>query len=166
MPKKKATKVEFKPVKNKPGSKQFTLNQLTLKDLFWGCKMKVNDIIDQSHRSYFVQFLFNDEIYSNRIESLIGRIAVVEKEAALITDLKDEKVNRIKKQIQETKEEWQQKREECPPIEFHATVKSVKWSGGETAIDMTIPDATVNDINEKKALLSFYVASFEPDKTK
>lgn len=163
---KKTNKIQFKAVKNKPGSQPFTLDQLTLKNLFWACKMKVNDIIDQSHRAYFVQFLFNDEIYSNRIEALIGRIAVVEKEAALIDDLKDEKINRIKKQIQDTKEEWQQKREECPPIEFHATVTSVKWSGGKTAIDMTIPDATVTDINEKKALLSFYVASFEPDKTK
>jgi len=165
MAKKSTSGISFKRVTNKKGSKPFSLNVLTLKDMFWSMKMKVDAVIDQSHRAYFVQLLFNDETYSNRIESLIGRIEVVVNEPSLLNDLKDEKVRRIRKQIEDAKQEWQQKRDECPPIEFHATVMSVKWSGGKTMIDMSVPDAVVTDINEKKTLLSFYVVSFEPDKT-
>lgn len=145
----------------------FKVKTIALKDLRWTMEMVVQDILPKSHHYYKMVLSFDEEPFKLRVDSLQRTIDSINgKSVSLFGEDDKDKKNRIKAwedEMATVTEDREEKRRNCPQIEFTVTVDKVDWSkNSSTILKVGIPDDVIPELNKRKVWFSLYKVELEP----
>lgn len=139
----------------------FKLKKIEMKDdLEWRIKLELNTKLSQTFREYDVRLSVNETPFKLRIEGLERKIENIEADRQdslpLGVGSKKDHVKVINNEIKDIEQELKDMQNDCPDIEFKGTIEELKYKDGNTIISMLFPGTIVNELNEKKFLLTHY----------
>jgi DNA repair exonuclease SbcCD ATPase subunit len=133
----------------------FDLKKIEMKDDFiWRMKLELKTRLSQSFREYSVRLSVNEEPFENRIADLERKEEELKSEKQLLEQVQKEQLAGIKDEIKEVESELAEMTDLCPTIEFDGTIEELKYKDGNTIVVLMFPYSTLNEINEKRLLLS------------
>lgn len=140
----------------------FMLEQIQLKGMMWGAKIRIQEILPKSYHKYGIKVLFNEEPYMKRIERLEEKLTNSKTSKKLFADMDKEDIEEIKDEIKEIQKEMSDIKKQCLTIEFLATVEQIKYSNGNTNVALRIPDDVIEPINKAKTMFQYYKIELKP----
>lgn len=135
---------------------KFETVEMKLRGFIWTIKLKVNTSLPEAHRNYKVTMFLDPEPYTSQIDKIQRNL-----DAGLFKGEKKSETEAQKK-ISEIEESLELREEECPDINFAATLTELKYTPGGTTIVAGILDEAVETINKKKVDLREYKIRLNP----
>lgn len=144
-------------------SASFNIQTLQMdKDLLWKLDLEIKRILPKSFYAYDIKLVFDEISWNNDIRNIELDIESVESENTLFDDLKKKKVKKLKADIEDIQIRREERRAECPTIEFSAQVTELKYKDHITRVKMAIPDDAINLLNVNKYNFGDYRAELFP----
>lgn len=136
----------------------FELKKIELKDdLAWRMKIDLNTRLNHTFREYDVRLSIDESPYETRIADLERKIYEVESEASLFEGNKKQEVKFINGQIADIRAELEEKKAQCPVIEFKGVIEELKYKDAyHTIVVILFPSDALAELNEMKRELSHY----------
>lgn len=162
MPKK--VKPAAKPKEPEPPeiiTSSLSVSELKMKDLMWSMKLIVHYIMPKSYHDFIVRFIFNEEPFLNNIAELEMKLGG-SKNMRLFKDMDRDEIEDARETIDEIKADMAKKKKECVTIEFLGEVTNIKYSAGDTILDLRIPDHIINPVNNVKTMFGYYTLELQP----
>ena len=132
------------------------------KDLLWKLDLEIKQILPKSFYTYDIKLVFDEESWNNDIAQVKRDIEDVESENTLFDDVKKKRTKKLRADIEDIEFKREERRGECPTIEFSAQVTELKYKNHITRVKMAIPDDAINLLNVNKYNFGDYRAELSP----
>jgi|GEM_PF-3636612 len=146
----------------------FSIASLAMsKELRWKLDLNIQKRLPKTYREYRMTLCFDEDPFNRRIADVEKKIKEIEADQNLFRNTKvmREEIEEQKDRITEIRKEMDQKKAECPKIEFLAEVDELKHRDAGTWVRLRIPDVVIPDLNDRKHWFSYYRAELKPTET-
>lgn len=132
------------------------------KKLHWKLGLAVRTILPRSYHTYTISMVFDQQPFDAEIASIQSKIAEIEHDNQLFKDRKQRDISFQMERIESAEDDMNEKKKNCPTIEFYATVSAVKYNAGDTNIVFDIPDTIIAELNLRKNWFTYYRLELKP----